>query len=80
MRQHWNPLFNNLPVKIVAQWPGIPVMTRDVSAFKEGDIIPLEPERLSNVRVSMAGKLKYICRLGSLDKKCAVEILRRITK
>ncbi len=80
VRQHWNPLFNNLPVKIVAQWPGIPVMTRDVSAFKEGDIIPLEPERLSNVRVSMAGKLKYICRLGSLDKKCAVEILRRITK
>jgi flagellar motor switch protein FliM len=80
VRQHWNPLFNNLPVKIVAQWPGIPVMARDVSAFKEGDIIPLEPERLSNVRVSMAGKLKYICRLGSLDKKCAVEILRRITK
>ncbi len=80
VRQHWNPLFNNLPVKIVAQWPGIPVMARDVSAFKEGDIIPLEPESLSNVQVSMAGKPKYICRLGSLDKKCAVEILRRITK
>ena len=80
VRQHWNPLFNNLPVKIVAQWPGIPVMTRDVTALKEGDIIPLEPERLRNVRVSMAGKPKYNCRLGSLDKKCAVEILGRIIK
>jgi len=80
VRQHWNPLFSNLPVKVVAQWPGIPVMTRDVSAFKEGDIIPLEPERLSDVRVSLAGKPKYVCRLGSLDKKCAVEILGRVTK
>ena len=80
VRQHWNPLFNNLPVKVVAQWPGIPVTTRDVTDFKEGDIIPLDPERLRNVRVSMAGKPKYICRLGSLDKKCAVEILGRIHK
>ena len=80
VRQHWNPLFDNLPVKVVAQWQGIPVMTRDVSALKEGDIIPLEPERLREVRVSMAGKSKYICRLGSLDNKCAVEILGRIIK
>ena len=80
VRQHWNPLFNNIPIKVVAQWPGIPVMTRDVSAFKEGDIIPLDPERLSKVQVSMAGKPKYNCRLGSLDKKCAVEILGRIIK
>ncbi len=80
VRQHWNPLFNNLPVKVVAQWSDIPVMTRDVTALKEGDIIPLEPERLRDVRVSMAGKPKYVCRLGSLDKKCAVEILGRITK
>ena len=80
VRQHWNPLFNNLPVKVVAKWPGIPVKTRDVSAFKEGDIIPLDPERLSDVEVSMAGKPKYVCRLGSLDKKCAVEILSRINK
>ena len=56
MRQHWNPLFNNLPVKVVAQWPDIPVMTRYLTTLKEGDIIPLEPERLRDVRVSMAGK------------------------
>jgi len=78
VRQHWNPLFNNLPVKIVAQWPDIPVMTRDVAALKEGDIIPLDRERLRDVRVSMAGKPKYICRLGSLNQKCAVEITGRI--
>ena len=80
VRQHWNPLFNNLPVKVVAQWPDIPVMTRDLTALKEGDIIPLDSERLRDVRVSMAGKPKYICRLGSLDKKCAVEITGRINK
>jgi len=80
VRQHWNPLFNNLPVKIVAQWPGIPVKTRDVTNFKEGDIIPMDPERLSNVQLSMAGKPKYVCRLGSIDKKCAVKILGRSVK
>ncbi|MBL67965.1 MAG: hypothetical protein CMO74_05865 [Verrucomicrobiales bacterium] len=80
VRRHWNPLYNTVPLKVRAEWPGIPVVTRDMMNLKEGDIIPLDSERLREVRVSIADRPKFLGRLGSLDQKCAVEITGRITK
>jgi len=79
IRQMWNPAYDLVKVKAVAQWPDIPITTRDLSNMKEGDIIPLDPERLRNVEMTLAGKPKFRCRLGSLEQKCAVEIIERIT-
>ncbi|MSU43422.1 MAG: hypothetical protein EXS22_05200 [Pedosphaera sp.] len=78
VRQPWNPAFAKVNVRVTAQWPDIPVLTRDMLTLKEGDIIPLEPERLSRVEICLEGKPKYIGRLGSLDQKCAVQIVQTI--
>lgn len=78
IRALWNPAYDQVKVRAVAQWPDIPITTRDLSNLKEGDIIPLDSERLRNVEVTLAGKPKFRCRLGSLDQKCAVEIVERI--
>ena len=43
-------------------------------ALKEGDIIPLDPKRLNQVEVQLAGLTKYTGSLGSFDKKTAVQI------
>ena len=44
------------------------------ASLKQGDIIPLDPKRLGQVEVQLAGHPKYTGRLGSLDQKVAVQI------
>ena len=70
----WNPAYNHVKVPVSAQWTDLSVTARDLLKLKPGDIIPLDPNRLSQVEVQLAGHPKYTGRLGSLDQKAAVQI------
>lgn len=78
LHQPWNPAFAKVDVHVAARWADIPVVARDMVALKVGDIIPLNPERLGQVEITLEGKPKYIGRLGSLDQKCAVQIVQTL--
>lgn len=80
IRQMWNPAYDTVKAKVAAQWPDIPITTRGLSDLKEGDLIPLDPERLRDVELTIAGKPKFRGRLGSFDQKSAVQIIERITQ
>lgn len=73
----WNRTYDNVKMRVAAEWTDLPILTRDLVNLKEGDIIPLKPERLGEVEVTLAGKQKYLGRLGSMENKCAVEIVSR---
>lgn len=70
----WNPAYNHVKVPVSAQWTDLSVTARDLLNLKPGDIIPLDPKRLGQVEVQLAGHPKYTGRLGSLDQKAAVQI------
>ena len=67
-------MYDKVKVPVVAQWTDLTILTHELLHLKEGDIIPLDPKRLNQVEVQLAGLTKYIGRLGSLDKKTAVQI------
>ena len=70
----WNPAYNHVKVPVSAQWTDLSITARDLLHLKQGDIIPLDPKRLGQVEVQLAGHPKYTGRLGSLDQKVAVQI------
>ena len=70
----WKHMYDKVQVPLVAQWSDLTILTRELLHLKEGDIIPVDPKRLNQVEVQLAGLTKYTGRLGSLDKKTAVQI------
>ena len=70
----WKPMYDKVKVPLVAQWTDLSILTRELLHLKEGDIIPIDPKRLNQVEVQLAGMTKYTGSLGSLDKKTAVQI------
>ena len=70
----WKHMYDKVKVPLVAQWTDLTILTRELLHLKEGDIIPIDPKRLNQVEVQLAGMTKYTGSLGSLDKKTAVQI------
>jgi flagellar motor switch protein FliM len=70
----WKHMYDKVKVPLVAQWSDLTILTGDLLHLKEGDIIPIDPKRLNQVEVQLAGLTKYTGSLGSFDKKTAVQI------
>ena len=70
----WNHAYDTVKLSVSAQWGGLSITAGDLLNLKEGDIIPLDPKRLGKVEVQLAGKTKFIGRLGSYEKKAAIQI------
>ena len=73
----WNTAYDNVKVPITAEWGELSIMARDLLNLKEGDIIPLDPNRLGQVEMRLGGDTKFVGRLGNLDQKAAVQINER---
>lgn len=76
-KQQWNTAYDKVKLPLVAQWSDLRILARELVELKKGDIIPLDPKRLNQVEVQLAGQTKYIGRLGNLDQKTAVQINER---
>jgi flagellar motor switch protein FliM len=70
----WNPGYDQVKIPLSAEWRELEIKTRDLLNFQVGDVIPLDSDQLNRVEVCLAGKPKYMGRLGSSGPKCAVEI------
>ncbi len=74
----WNKAYDNVPLRVSAHWPRIDARARDLLNMKVGDVIPVTPDHVNKVQISLAGQTKFIGRLGSVDNKCAIEITEAI--
>ncbi len=70
----WNDAYSNVNVPVTAEWSDLSIMAKDLLNLKKGDIIPLDPKRLGQVEVNLAGNTKFIGRLGGLENKAAVQV------
>ena len=74
----WNKAYDNVRLRVSAHWPHIDARARDLLNLKVGDVLPVAPDQMDKVQVSLAGLPKFVGRLGSVDNKCAVEITQII--
>jgi flagellar motor switch protein FliM len=72
----WNRLLDDVNIKITADLPVLKITTRELANMKAGDVIPLDPEILQNLHVSLAKKQKFLASAG----RCESHWAARITK
>jgi flagellar motor switch protein FliM len=70
----WNDAFGEVNMRVTAAWTGKQIRTRELLNFKVGDVVPLDADQLNKVELCIAGKPKFVGRLGSAGSKAAVEI------
>ena len=74
-RPKWNSDFNDIQVEVNAEWQGLELSVRALSALKPGDVLMLEPESFDRVRVNIARTPKFQGRLGTRAQRWAVELI-----
>ncbi len=74
VKPKWKHDFDEIPISIVAHWPGMKVRAGQLTTLAVGDVIPLPPEFASRIRLSLARAAKFSGRLGTSEDCWAVEI------
>jgi len=72
----WNRILDDVNIKITADLPTLKITTRDVANMKAGDVIPLDPEILQNLRVSLAKKQKFLASAGRCESRWAAKLTK----
>jgi flagellar motor switch protein FliM len=70
----WNPFFDDVDVQVRAELPEIQVPGSQVAELKVGDIVPLPPECMTEVRLRLANHPGFIGTLGISNQRRAVKI------
>ncbi len=74
----WNPAYNDLSLRVTATWSGLEITPRQVLQLKAGDVLPLDSDRLDQVELKIEGLTRFLGKLGSANKKAAIEITSRV--
>ena len=72
----WNPILNDVNLRVSAELPNLKITAREVASLKSGDVIPLDPEILQNLRVSLAKKQKFLASAGRCESRWAARITK----
>jgi flagellar motor switch protein FliM len=75
----WNPAFNDLAMRISALWAGLSITPREILQMRAGDMIPLDPAKIDEVELRIEGLPRFRGKLGSANRKVAIEITERLT-
>lgn len=72
----WNRALDDINIKVTADLPVLKITTRELANMKAGDVIPLDPEILQNLRVSLAKKQKFLASAGRCESRWAARITK----
>ena len=75
----WNPAFNDLTMRISALWAGLSITPREILQMRAGDMIPLDSSMIDQVELQIEGLPRFRGKLGSANRKVAIEITERLT-
>lgn len=70
----WNHDFDEVPVPVTAIWDNLSLTARDVANLKPGDVLPLDPRSVRQVKLRLADLAKFEGQLGTTGGKWAVAL------
>ncbi len=70
----WNPLLDDVPIRISAQLPSLKITAKELAKLKTGDVISLDPETIQNIQLSLGPKPKFVATLGRCGSRWAAKI------
>ena len=76
--QRWNPALDDVLIQVGARWRGLEISARQLAALKPGDLLPLRPDTISQVEISLESIPKFSGQLGSAGPRLAVKIVQAL--
>jgi len=76
----WNAAYEEISLRISAQLPPLSVTPRQLLNLRVGDVLPLAPDAIEKVQIAIQGAPRFAGKLGSSNKKAAVEITNALPK
>jgi flagellar motor switch protein FliM len=70
----WNPGFNNIEMRVSAEWFGMEMTAGQLGELKPGDILPVSAATAGRVRVLVDAAPKFVGDLGKCGQQWAVKI------
>ncbi len=74
----WNPVFNDVPVRLVVECAGIELPARAVAALKVGDVLKINAAVFHNTRVRVGAKARFAGVAGQDDGRRAIQLTRKL--
>jgi flagellar motor switch protein FliM len=71
---HWNPLLDEMEMKLTAELPATTLAANQLADLKPGDLIPITGDMVNQVKLLFEGTPKFLGMLGSQNKQWAVKI------
>lgn len=71
----WNPLLDNIKIKVTIRLPNLKLTAREVAQFQPGNVVLLPNEMISQGEVCLAGKPKFCATVGTHNKRWAAKIV-----
>jgi flagellar motor switch protein FliM len=76
LQSRWKSQLDSIPVKVVADFPGVEITARELTQLTVGEVLPLDAACPRQIRVSLAGKPKYLGQLGAKGDSRAIMLTR----
>jgi flagellar motor switch protein FliM len=70
----WNPLFDEVPLPVAAEWQGLKMSAGDITRLKDGDVLMLDPKCVGQVLLRLSRVPKFVGRAGLRGGRWAVEL------
>ncbi len=70
----WNRNLEAVPIALRAEWPSFKLPARDLLRLQVGEILPLQPQAAEQIELRVGKFAKFRGRLGTRDKKWAIQI------
>jgi flagellar motor switch protein FliM len=70
----WNPGFNNLEMRVSAEWFGLELLAGQLAELKPGDILPVSAGTAARVQILIDSAPKFVGDLGKCGPQWAVKI------
>jgi flagellar motor switch protein FliM len=70
----WNPLLDEVPIKISAQLPALEITAKELAKLTSGQVILLQPEMFRQVQLSLAQRPKFVATMGRCGSRWAAKI------
>jgi len=70
----WNPVMDDMPVRLTAEWHGLEVTAQQLGDLKPGDVLAIAPGSADRIQILLESSPKYTGNLGTAGSNWAVKI------